>query len=383
MYGRWTGLLAAAFTTFAVIHIQHAHFYRPEPFTVLASLASLWAMLRFSGHRARPGRRPAGRAGGPGHGAQGIGGAHPGAAGLDLPVGLQRPGRRAVVGFEGYGGGALPSPALLAGLAALAVFFITTPYALLDVSAFIADIRAQAEMAREAGHWPFTWQYADTPAFTYQIRQTAVWGLGLPLGIVAWLAVPVTAWLAWRGGVTRRADLLLLAWVVPAFIFLELFEVKFLRYVFPLMPFCILMAARMLTAAIAWAKAQRRRNDCAARRKNPTTLPFPKSGTPRRPPWATTWCSTNRFIRRRTLPRRALLRGMARHAAAGRNGPVAANAQRGNPVATRSSSLTQPLRLPRQRHHAGHRSGRNRSLRPGFRRNLWPAAHRRNGQPVD
>ena len=47
MFGKWTGLLAAAFATFAVIHIQHAHFYRPEPFTVLASLAALWAMHRF------------------------------------------------------------------------------------------------------------------------------------------------------------------------------------------------------------------------------------------------------------------------------------------------------------------------------------------------
>ena len=48
MYERWTGLLGAAFTAFAVIHIQHAHFYRPEPFTVLTSLAALWAMLRFA-----------------------------------------------------------------------------------------------------------------------------------------------------------------------------------------------------------------------------------------------------------------------------------------------------------------------------------------------
>ena len=51
--------------------------------------------------------------------------------------------------------------------------------------------------------------------------------------------------------------MLLLAWLVPAFVFLELFEVKFLRYVFPLMPFCILMGARMLVALVAWARDRR------------------------------------------------------------------------------------------------------------------------------
>ncbi len=257
MYGRGTGILAAALTTFAVIHIQHAHFYRPEPFTVLASLASLWAMLRFI-HTRRT--RDAALLGAL------VGltlAAKISAAPVLAPLALtflwvckDRAGGRwrdlTVTAAAQF----VPT-ALLAGLTALAVFFVTTPYALLDFAAFIADIRAQAEMARAAGHWPFTWQYADTPPFWYQIRQTAVWGLGLPLGIAAWLAAPFTAWLAWRGGLAQRADLLLLAWAVPAFVFLELFEVKFLRYVFPLLPFYILMAARMLAAAVAWAAARR------------------------------------------------------------------------------------------------------------------------------
>ena len=257
MYGAWTGLLAAAFTTFAVIHIQHAHFYRPEPFTVLTSLAALWAMLRFANTaRMRD------------------------AALLGVLVGLAMAPKVSVApilaplalvflwAWKDRSGGRWAdltvwsavrfAPVVaLAGLLALAAFFITTPYAFLDFSAFLADIRAQTEMAREAGHWPFTWQYADTPAFWYQIRQTSVWGLGLPLGIVAWLAAPFTAWMAWRGGLTQRFDLLLLAWAAPAFVFLELFEVKFLRYVFPLMPFYVLMGARMMVTFVVWAHSQR------------------------------------------------------------------------------------------------------------------------------
>ena len=273
MYGRGTGLLAAALTAFAVVHIQHAHYYRPEPFTVLASLAALWAMLRFiDTGRSRD------------------------SALLGAMVGLALATKISVAPIlaplaltflwvcKDRAGGRwsdLTPPAalrfaptaLLAGVTALTVFFITTPYAFLDWSTFVADIRAQGEMAREAGHWPFTWQYADTPAFWYQIRQSAVWGLGLPLGIVAWVAAPFTAWLAWRGGRLQRADLLLLAWAVPAFVFLELFEVKFLRYVFPLLPFYILMAARMLTATISWSRVRRARTAAAAR-PEPRDAPF-------------------------------------------------------------------------------------------------------------
>ena len=259
MYGKWTGILAAAFTTFAVIHIQHAHFYRPEPFTVLASLGALWAMLRFiDSGRARD------------------------AALLGALVGLAMAPKVSVAPIlaplvltflwvakdraqrewtqlrPGDIARVVPVAAL-AGVSALAAFFITTPYAFLDFTNFIADIREQAGMAGEAGRFPFTWQYADTPAFLYQIRQTAVWGLGPPLGVVAWVAAPVTAWFAWRGGLTQRFDLLLLAWAVPAFVFLELFEVKFLRYVFPLMPFYILMAARMLVAFVGLARSRHRR----------------------------------------------------------------------------------------------------------------------------
>ena len=258
MYGRWTGLLAAALTAFAVIHIQHAHFYRPEPFTVLASLAALWAMLRLiDTRRSRD------------------------AALLGVMVGLAVATKVSVaplilpllltmlwIAKDRAGGqwrhldplaaAQILPLAALTGLTALAVFAIATPYALLDWPQFIGEVREQAEMARQAGHWPFTWQYADTPAFWYQIRQTAVWGLGLPLGIAAWVAAPFTLWMAWRGGKTQRADGLLLAWAVPAFLFLEMFEVKFLRYVFPLMPFYILMAARMMTTLVQWAGERRR-----------------------------------------------------------------------------------------------------------------------------
>ena len=154
MYGRWAGILAAAITTFAVIHIQHAHFYRPEPFTVLASLGALWAMLRFiDSGRGRD------------------------AALLGALVGLAMAPKISVAPIlaplvltflwvaKDRSGRDWPQLrpwdiarivpfAALAGLAALAAYFITTPYAFLDLTNFIADIREQAGMAGRPAAFP-------------------------------------------------------------------------------------------------------------------------------------------------------------------------------------------------------------------------------------
>ncbi len=255
MFGWKVGLLAAGLAAVAVIHVQNSHFYRPETFSVCFVLLSLWGMLRLM-----EGRR--------------LGDSLL----LGALVGLSMAPKVSVLPLlaplaVAYGYWLLDScggrwrevhPSLLlrlaghgalAGLCALAVFFILTPYALLDFRAFLGDLAAQANMANHAGLWPFTIQYVDTTPFLYQLRQSVVWGLGIPLGVAAWLSIPFTILMAWRYPATRRWDLLLLAWVVPQFLFLESFEVRFLRYVFPLVPVLLLLAARMM-----WWLAERGRD---------------------------------------------------------------------------------------------------------------------------
>ena len=246
LYGRNVGLLAAGLTGLAVIHVQHSHFYRPETFTVLLTLAVIWATLRMvEKRRLRD------------------------SALLGLMLGLALAPKvnvlpllaplalgyvyRVVDEAEGRWDGVTPEVlqkvaghALLAGTVALAVFFVTTPYAFIDIGAFVGDVMLQTKMARNAGLFPFTVQYVDTPAFLYQIKQTVVWGLGIPLGVVAWLSIPFTAVLLLVDRRRLRADLLLLAWVVPSLLFYESFEVRFLRYLFPLMPVMVLLASRMM-----------------------------------------------------------------------------------------------------------------------------------------
>ena len=246
MFGWQAGLLAAGLAAVAVIHVQNSHFYRPETFSVCFVLLSFWGMLRVMERRRLRDSLL-----------------------LGALVGLSMAPKVSVLPLlaplaVAYGywlldscGGRwrevhlslllrLAGHGALAGLCALAVFFILTPYALLDFRAFLGDLAAQANMANHAGLWPFTIQYVDTPPFLYQLRQSVVWGMGIPLGIVAWLSIPFTIFMAWRYPATRRWDLLLLAWVVPQFLFLESFEVRFLRYVFPLAPVLLLLAGRMM-----------------------------------------------------------------------------------------------------------------------------------------
>ena len=253
MFGRGVGLLAAAFTALAVIHIQNSHFYRPETFRSCYP-GQFLGDAPDVGAEAAPGLSLAGSDGRAGTGAQGQ------RAAPSTPLALAY-WYRVLDSVDGRWSRITPEVvqpvlghAAVAVLVAVGVFFLSAPYAFLDVGAFTKDLLAQTRMAGNAGLWPFTVQYIDTPPFIYQLQQSSVWGLGLPLGVLAWLGIPFTAMMLLFSLENRRNDLLLLVWVVPSFLLLESFEVRFLRYVFPLVPFLILMASRMLLWLVQWAR---------------------------------------------------------------------------------------------------------------------------------
>ena len=262
IYDRRVGLLAAALVTFAVVHIQHAHFYRPEPLLVFFLAVSFWFMLQVMERRRLRYSLLLG-------GCVGLTlAAKVSVLPLILPLIL-------VYGFSllttPEARWAVPSRratdrivvhALLAGGAAAAGFFITTPYALLDIFNFAGDIWWQAtNVAKTAGKVPFTVQYVGTTPFLYELRQTAVWGLGLPLGVVAWGGLLFTAgytiFKVAKLGPVPRGKILLLAWVVPNVVMLSTFEVKFLRYIFPVMPFLVLMGSGALIWTLDSARSLR------------------------------------------------------------------------------------------------------------------------------
>ncbi len=250
LYGRGAGLLAASLVTFAVIHIQHSHYYRPETFTNLFTLASFWFMLQVvEKQRLRD------------------------SAWLGLFVGLAFATKVSVLPLllplaavygrllflevrssnNGERAGKqerLALRALAAGAITAATYLFWTPYALLDFPEFLGWNLRELDIVRNAGIVPYTVQYMGAPKFLYEIRQTTMWGLGLPLGILAWGGLLATA--ALNIVRPRLGQVLLLLWVVPLLLTVGGVEVKFLRYTFPLIPVIILMGSGAAWAGMRW-----------------------------------------------------------------------------------------------------------------------------------
>ncbi len=245
LYGWRVGLLASAFLALTVLHIQLSHF------AAVDVLLTLWVVLTLCGAMVvmRRGSVAGGLLVGVG---LGLGLATkisilpllaPVAAAFALycffPEGtaLHAPkleGRRIVRGSR-----ALAAAAVVAA----GLFVIVQPYAVLDLSTFLADTTAQSQMVLRVDDLPYTRQYIDTPMYLYPIQQHLTWGLGFPLGIAAWLGLAFTVLLAFRH--RQKADLLLLAWIVPYFVITGAFPVKFMRYLLPITPFLLILASRM------------------------------------------------------------------------------------------------------------------------------------------
>jgi YYY domain-containing protein len=130
------------------------------------------------------------------------------------------------------------------GAGALA-FGLTNPFSLIELQAFAGNILAQNAMVSGVMDAPYTRQFARTLPYLYFMRESSQWGLGWPLGLAAWAGF---AWCAYRA-LRRRAGVtewIMLAWAAPYFAVTGLFHAKFLRYIAPLLPFLLVMAAGML-----------------------------------------------------------------------------------------------------------------------------------------
>ena len=259
VFGRPVGLLAALLGAFSAISIQVAHFYRPEPFVVLLALASFWWMLNVL----ERGRRRD-------HVLLGI------VVGLSfafrttsLPLLVPLAVTYGVLAKRAYdsappglGGLALRDVvrrALGAGAIAFAIFAVLQPYALLDIAKFVNDQGFEGRVARTAGLVPYTVQYIGSGVALYELRQSAVWALGLPLGIAAWVGLALSVGrVAWRRrfGSPRWGEVLLVAWVVPFLLLLTLFEVKFLRYLVPVLPVMVLLGSRWMIVGVRFGRAR-------------------------------------------------------------------------------------------------------------------------------
>ena len=305
VWSRRVGLLASVLVAIAVIHIQLSHFFAVDTLMAVLCFASVFFLVRV----ARSGRLSDSLLAGLFLGlglATKISVAPILAAYLVAhfiaAFGLADSGDSQNIPFTDRISNAI-SNAVLGILVIIAAFLIAQPYALLDWERFSADVIEQSEMVRRIRDYPYTRQYIDTTPYLYHVQQLSVWGLGLPLGIIAWVGA---LYAALRGlklwwalcylliGVClpaailivfdsfaaiilssaiavgallvtlpvrspdTRITALLLSWVIPYFLITGAFDVKFMRYLIPITPFLLLFGAKML--ADIWRATRRMAN---------------------------------------------------------------------------------------------------------------------------
>ncbi len=123
---------------------------------------------------------------------------------------------------------------VLASIAALIVFAIAEPYAVLDPSSYLADLREQTSIQRGTFDVPYTRVYIGTTPVVYQFEQLVRFGMGPVGGLLGLFGILALASRAWRH--RGAAELMTLGWILIFLATLLLPQTKFLRYVAPMVP---------------------------------------------------------------------------------------------------------------------------------------------------
>ncbi|HDQ71628.1 MAG TPA: phospholipid carrier-dependent glycosyltransferase [Chloroflexi bacterium] len=260
IYGRRVGLLAAALLGVTVLHVQQAHFYTVDVVLTFCSLGALLFAARFAQNG-----RPV---------AAWLAGAWAGLAlGCKLSAGLLAvplwmacfvaPAKK-----QARWGWALEMTG-----AALALFVVTNPFALVDFARFRGNVALQSAIVRGVFDVPYTRQFHGTWPYVYPVLQQLRWGMGWLLGGAAFGGLFYTLGRVIQRQ-SRRGEWVLLAWLVPGIAFFGALYVKFPRYLLPFTPLLAICAAHFLVDLGCWrtASPERRRASRSGSRRRVVVL---------------------------------------------------------------------------------------------------------------
>lgn len=245
-----SGLLAAAFYACTVTALRESHYYTPDSANTLFIALAVYFMLRIAlGERARNYVFAA--------------------ICIGLAAGSKYNGAFLIVPFcfahlaritdnrslaprtdaKGFVKEFLSGWLVGGGLLSLLVFFATTPYALLDRSAFLKDLKklsgALSSKIVEANH-----HYLGTPPYWYYIDNLLFWAMGPVLEVAGLLGV------VYALARHRRQDIVVFLWVAVYFYVVGGWLNKAVRYTLPLLPFLAVFAAAMFVALFRHFKAR-------------------------------------------------------------------------------------------------------------------------------
>jgi len=148
----------------------------------------------------------------------------------------------------------------LAGLLAIVAFRIAQPYAFEGPGFF--GVRPSPEWFERLGQiraeqggdvdLPSGRQWTDRAPIIFPWVNMVVWGMGLPLGLAAWVGWAVAGFELLRG---RRVHLVPWAWGTVMFLYQATGWVKAMRYFLPLYPIFVLLAAYLLMRLVRRPRA--------------------------------------------------------------------------------------------------------------------------------
>ncbi len=104
---------------------------------------------------------------------------------------------------------------------------------------------AQSESSGVGGGPPAE-QWTHRTAIVFPLINMVFWGMGLPLGITAWLGVLTSFWLLYKQRLNWRVHLVPLVWASVFFLFMGTRWVKSMRYFLPIYPLLCLYASWIL-----------------------------------------------------------------------------------------------------------------------------------------
>ncbi len=133
----------------------------------------------------------------------------------------------------------------LAFLAMALAFMCTTPYAVLDSDTFMKDLGMMSAFVRGGHGVTFT---GTASGYIYHLQHSLNTGLttGVEIVCIAGFLVILTDILSRRTGTETGSGLLLMSWIVPYYMIIGTWEVKFDRYVMPLLPFLSVCAGVLI-----------------------------------------------------------------------------------------------------------------------------------------
>lgn len=269
LYGPRIGLLGAALSSLAVMQIQQSHFMTVDNFAVLFTMLALYAAVRLAqepgalrietgGYRFAPraagwcalfgvalGMAVASRINlAPLAGMIAV-------AALIAIADLKLRSQQDLVQIFTIAGAYM----VLAAIVSLVTFRLaqpmsfraetgdTGPFTLQFNPDWLASMEVAQMESNGIGGGPPSEQWAHRPALIFPWVNMVLWGMGLPLGLAAWLGFAWAGWRTLRGRPDWRAQLIPMVWVGGYFLFMGTRWVKSIRYFLPIYPFLCLLAA--------------------------------------------------------------------------------------------------------------------------------------------